>query len=218
MNPKTQFMFTTNLKAHNEMLPKTQLIFKAQLRTQTGMHPEAQHPEDRPLWGLFEIISVGSVNDSDILWFFIFSKHYFEVLSFHCLATAPNLDNYGPWTHMETLTSIQAFSKLTSAKVTFTLTWVKLTQPRKQHSTAEQNRAGHSRAQHSTTPLSTAKHNPAQHTTAQQNKAQHKPAQHNTAQHYWLAAVWVFDNPLHLVVPSMTKLEVAVWVLTTPYI
>jgi len=52
---------------------------------------------NRALWGLFELISAGSVNDSDILWFFIFSKHDFEVLSFHCLATAPNLDNYWPW-------------------------------------------------------------------------------------------------------------------------
>ena len=64
-----------------------------------------------------------SVKDSDILWFFIFPNHDFEVLSFHCLATAPKLDNDWPWTHMETLTSIQACSKLTSVKVTFTLTW-----------------------------------------------------------------------------------------------
>ena len=144
---------------------------------------------NRTLWGLFEIMSVGSVNDSDILWFSIFSKHDFEVPSFHCLATTQNLDNYWHWKHMETLTSIQACSKLTSVKETFTLTWAKLTQPRTQHSTAEQNTAEHNRAQHSTTALSTAKHNPAQHTTAQQNKAQHRPAQHNTAQHYWLSVV-----------------------------
>ena len=70
-----------------------------------------------------------SVKDSDILWFFIFPNHDFEVLSFHCLATAPNLDNYWPWTHMETLTSIQACSTPTSVKVAFTLTSVKLTPP-----------------------------------------------------------------------------------------
>ena len=135
------------------------------------------------LWGLFEIISAGSVNDSNILWLFTFSNHDFEVLSCHCLTTAPNLDNYSPWKHMETLTSIQACSKLTSVKVTFTVTSVKLTQPSTQHSTAEQNRAEHSTAQHSTTPLSTAKHNQAQHTTAQQSRTKHSADQHSTTQH-----------------------------------
>jgi hypothetical protein len=30
-------------------------------------------------------------------------------------------------------------------------------------------------------------------------------------------AVWVFDNPLHLVGPSMAKIEVAVWVFDNPF-
>ena len=139
--------------------------------------------KSRPWGGLFEIFSVGSVKDSGILWFCIFSNHDFEVPSVHCLATAPNLDKYSPWKHMETITSIQSCSKLTFVKMTFTLTSVKLTQPSTQHSTAEQNRAEHSTAQHSTTPLSTAKHNQAQHTTAQQSRTKHSADQHSTTQH-----------------------------------
>ena len=29
-------------------------------------------------------------------------------------------------------------------------------------------------------------------------------------------AVWVFDNPLHVVVPKVAKIEVAVWVVDNP--